>query len=297
VLPDLDSLRCFHAAARLNSFRAAAAAVALSPSAFSSRIRMLEEQLGNPLFERTTRRVALTPAGNRLLPVAEEALRALERCGEAVRAAHTEEPWSVTVGTRFELGLSWLLPAVQVLASERQERTIHLAFGDGPDLLVRLRRGQIDAVVTSSRIVESDFDYAALHEERYVFVASRATSAALGAAWPDCAIVCTLVDIGPSLPLFRYLLDAAPPEWTWPFRSTEHMGTIAAIRHRLLASTAVAVLPRYFVEPDLHAGALVQLMPKVEPRQDCFRLIWMRNHPRTSELRELAQRLLDFPLQ
>lgn len=53
---DLESLRCFAAAAATLNFRAAARRVALSPGAFSDRLRRLEEELGVPLFVRTTRR-------------------------------------------------------------------------------------------------------------------------------------------------------------------------------------------------------------------------------------------------
>ena len=47
------------------NFRRAARAVGLSPAALSDRIRRLEEQLGESLFQRTTRRVSLTLAGER----------------------------------------------------------------------------------------------------------------------------------------------------------------------------------------------------------------------------------------
>ena len=57
ILPSLDNLRCFVAAAQSSSFRAAARVVALTPAALGQRIKQLEEQIGVPLFERTTRRV------------------------------------------------------------------------------------------------------------------------------------------------------------------------------------------------------------------------------------------------
>ena len=69
---DLDSLRCFDAAATTLRFRAAAARVHLSAAAFSDRIRRLEESLDVSLLRRTTRKVALTDAGQRLLPLVRE---------------------------------------------------------------------------------------------------------------------------------------------------------------------------------------------------------------------------------
>ena len=80
MLPDLESLRCFVAAAELLNFRAAARQVALSPAALSQRIRSIEEQLQTPLFQRTTRRVHLTAAGLSLYPVAKKTLESAAEC-------------------------------------------------------------------------------------------------------------------------------------------------------------------------------------------------------------------------
>lgn len=59
---DNDSLRCFDATATSLNFRIAAERLAVSPSVVSFRIRQLEEQIAAQLFERSTRRVKLTPA-------------------------------------------------------------------------------------------------------------------------------------------------------------------------------------------------------------------------------------------
>src|SRR5687768_3422716 len=128
ILPDLESLRCFEAAAVHLSFRVAAAQVALSPAAFSDRIRRLEEVLDTRLFERTTRRVVLTPAGRRLLPQARRCLEEARRCLDAVREDGTRTPFEIVLGTRYELGLSWLVPALDGLRDARPERTVHLYF-------------------------------------------------------------------------------------------------------------------------------------------------------------------------
>jgi DNA-binding transcriptional LysR family regulator len=65
------------ALARVRNFRAAAAEVGLSPTAFSRTIALLEDRLGVQLFARTTRSVAPTQAGERFLARAQPALREL----------------------------------------------------------------------------------------------------------------------------------------------------------------------------------------------------------------------------
>jgi len=64
---DLDDLAAFAAVARARSFTRAAAELGLSPSALSHAMRSLEERLGVRLLARTTRSVAPTAAGERLL--------------------------------------------------------------------------------------------------------------------------------------------------------------------------------------------------------------------------------------
>lgn len=296
-LPDTDSLRCFEAAARYLHFRTAAETVSLSPSAFSARIRALEDLVGEPLFERTTRHVALTAAGLRLLP---QARRALEEAARCVSCVHEEEgavPFAVTVGTRFELGMSFLVPELGTLAARRPDRTVHLYFGDSQDLVQRLRTGHLDAIVTSARLTQAELRYARLHEERYAFVAAPALLERAPLASPEDAARHVLLDAHGDLPLFRYFLDAAPPEQVWAFRAKEYLGTIAAVRYRTLEGAGVAVLPLYFVRAELDAGALVRVVPEVEPQRDLFRFVLRAGHPFEDELLTLAEELRAVPLR
>ncbi len=292
MLPDLQSLRCFEAAAVQGSFRAAANAVALSPAAFSDRIRRLEEDLGVVLFQRTTRQIGLTPAGEKLLPQARVALAEARRC---VELAHdgVAPPFELTLGTRFELGMSWLIPALDPLAEARPERLLHLHFGDTPHLMAALAQGRVDAVVGSMRLTKAHLSTALLHEEGYRFVG---TPSCQLRSWRDAERL-ALVDIGPELPLFRYWQDGVPASQVWEFAQIQYMGTIGAIRARVLAGAGVAVLPDYFVEADLEAGRLVELLPEYRPASDWFRLVWRSGHARERELRELAESLRALPLQ
>jgi LysR family glycine cleavage system transcriptional activator len=294
---DLDDLRCFLAAARQLSFRRAAREVALSPAAFSDRVHRLEERLGAALFTRTTRHVALTPAGERLLPRARRLLDELADLPALVRDDGRPPPLTLTMGTRFELGNSWLLPALCALRADHPERTIHLRYGDSAALLDELDGGTIDAVVTSFRLGRPRLDYATLHEEHYVLVAAPALLAARPLRSAADAAEHQLIDAHEDLPLFRYLLDALPSRTAWSFRSTWLLGAIGAIRDRVLAGDGVAVLPCYLVEPDLATGALVAPLPEISPRSDWFRLVWRAGDRRAPQLGALAEALLRFPLR
>ncbi|HEY6888973.1 MAG TPA: LysR family transcriptional regulator, partial [Solirubrobacter sp.] len=79
-MADLDSrlLRAFVAVAEELSFTRAAQRLHLAQQALSAQIQQLETRVGERLFDRTTRSVALTEAGERLLPHARAALAALD---------------------------------------------------------------------------------------------------------------------------------------------------------------------------------------------------------------------------
>lgn len=86
TLLDSRRLRLFVVSAREESFAAAAAELNLSPSAISHSMKALEQDLDCELFRRSGPRVELTPAGRRLLPLAEQLLVQMTRLREEVIA-------------------------------------------------------------------------------------------------------------------------------------------------------------------------------------------------------------------
>ncbi len=294
-LPDLESLRCFDAAASRLNFRAASAQVCLSPAAFSDRIKRLEEQLSAPLFVRTTRHVALTAAGQALWPRARVALEAARACLNP--KGEEETAYELVLSTRFELGLSWLVPALEKLEQHRPQRTVHLHFADTAQMLGALRRGTVDCAVSSARLVEANLKYTVLHEESYVFVAAPSLLRTARLRRPEDASHHRLLDISGDLPLFRYFLDARPRDERWSFQRVQHLGTIAAVRAQALTGGGVGVLPRYFVRGDLAKGRLTQLFKPQSLLTDFFRLIWRAEHPRQAQLEQLGAELQKLPIQ
>src|SRR5258708_5811820 len=91
---DLDSFRCFEAAAGTLNFRAAAARVHLSPAAFSDRIRRLEDDLGVAVLTPTTRPVTPTAAGQPLLPLVRPTLAGFDPLRAAARDPEPPPPFA-----------------------------------------------------------------------------------------------------------------------------------------------------------------------------------------------------------
>ncbi len=296
-LPSMENLRCFVAAAETLNFRAAARAVGLTPAALGQRIRQLEDEVGHPLFARTTRSVALTAAGLATLPEARGTLASADRCLRAARGELGRAPSEVVVGTRHELGMSWLLPQLPRLAKQRPDLTLHLYVSYGADLLLRVRTREVDCAVLSARFSDPMLDAIPLHREDYVFVASKGLLSRRPLSRPEHAAGHVLIDASAELPLYRYWREAAgEPLGAMRFAKVLRMGTIAVIEHLVSRGEGVAVLPRYLVEKKVKAGALRVVLPKVRPVSDHFRLVFRADDARRPDYEALARLLLEAPL-
>jgi DNA-binding transcriptional LysR family regulator len=297
VLPSLESLRCFAAAARLLNFRKAALSVALTPAALGARIKQLEELLGASLFQRTTRTVRLTDAGLGLLPVAERCLAAAAECAPAARGETGPPPMELTLGTRQELGLSWIVPQLDALAGRFPTVQMHLYFGSGDDLLLRVRTMEIDCAITSTRFADPKLESVQVHREDYVFVGAPSLLGPRPLRRPADAGGHTLLDATADLPLFRYWRDAPGGGDVLAFGRIVRLGSIAAIRQRLLEGAGVGVVPRYLVRRDLAARRLRVVFPRVKPLHDWFRLVFRADDPRRAVYAPLAAAMRETPLR
>ncbi len=295
-LPDIDSLRCFVEAARLLNFRAASAAVGLTPAALGQRIRKLEDQLDVSLFQRTTRKVVLTEAGMAMLPVALRTLSEAEACVRAARGEGGPIERDIVIGTRHELGLSWIIPMLPQLRDAFSGVTFHLYVGSGPDLDLRVRSGEVDCAVSSRRVTDPVIDFYRLHPEEYAFVGSPQLLAERPIEHPEDAAHHTLVDTSGEVALFRYWRDAPGGHDSLEFGKLLQMGTIAIIREMIVTGQGVGVLPLYLVQRDLDEGRLQRILPEVEPRHDWFRLLFRKDDPRRLLFQGIAREMAATPL-
>ncbi|MEI8254252.1 MAG: substrate-binding domain-containing protein, partial [Deltaproteobacteria bacterium] len=235
-------------------------------------------------------------AGLDLLPRARQALEALEACVRAARGDLGPAPIELVLGTRHELGLSWVVPQLDRLARLHPELTLHLYFGAADDLLLRLRMREIDCAITSSRFNDPRLDAVRLHREEYVFVASRKLLARTPLTRAEHAASHALLDASADMPLFRYWRDAPGGGDRLRFARVQRIGTIAAIEALVRAGRGVAVLPRYLVEKSLARGELRRVFPSVHPLSDYFRLVFRTDDPRRPLFESLGAEMLEVPL-
>jgi DNA-binding transcriptional LysR family regulator len=137
---DLRQMEVVVAVAEEGGFSAAARRLHVVQSAISSTVRALERELGAALFQRTTHRVSLTPAGQAFLPAARATLHAAEEAKAAVDRAQGELHGEITIGVMQGLhgGLAAALagfhrehPGVRVRLRQAPAENIPQALRDG----------------------------------------------------------------------------------------------------------------------------------------------------------------------
>jgi len=106
----LSNLECFVRTAETASFSAAARRLGLTPAAVSRNVAMLEKNLGVRLFQRSTRRLHLTEAGERLLGGIGANLDALQATLADVSTSQGEPSGVLKVTVSPTFGLDYLMP-------------------------------------------------------------------------------------------------------------------------------------------------------------------------------------------
>ncbi|MBI5278632.1 MAG: LysR family transcriptional regulator [Burkholderiales bacterium] len=143
----LRAIRAFHALHRLGTVAAAAEEVHLSAAAVSAQLKLLEERLGVELFSRTRRSLQLTPAGHRLVPLAEKMLSVHEEMLALSNARGLQGRIAIGVLTS---ALTGIFPTVlQRLKADTPRLDIRLVTGTSPFMITQVEAGLLDAAVVT----------------------------------------------------------------------------------------------------------------------------------------------------
>lgn len=152
--PSLGSLRAFEAVARNLSFTRAAEELHVTPGAVSQQIRTLEDLLGETLFVRTRRSVALTNAAIRMLPEIQAGLESLSRAVSKISAP--KRAGSLTISVTPSFASKWLMPRLADFTDKNPDVDIRILATvalvdlerDNVDLAIRLGHGPYPNVRT-----------------------------------------------------------------------------------------------------------------------------------------------------
>src|SRR3954463_6558399 len=150
---NINDLLAFLAVARERNFTRAAAQLGVSPSALSHTIRGLEERLGLRLLNRTTRSVAPTEAGERLLRTVGPRLDEIDAELAALGELREKPAGAVRITATENAAVSVLWPALERLLPEYPDIKVEIAIDYGLTDIVAER---FDAGVRSGEMVAKD---------------------------------------------------------------------------------------------------------------------------------------------
>lgn len=153
---EFAELRAFAEVAARRSFSRAAERLRIAPSTLSQTVRVLEERLGVTLLTRTTRHVALTSAGERLLERFAPALDEMEAAVSEVRDGRVRPTGVVRLHAPRPAYLARVEPALGLLREALPDVTLDLSIDDAPteltasghDLVIR-RAAFVDPGMTA----------------------------------------------------------------------------------------------------------------------------------------------------
>jgi LysR family glycine cleavage system transcriptional activator len=128
-LPPLNALRAFEAAARLGSFKAAAGELSVTHGAISQHVRLLENWLRAPLFERHNRRVVLTSAARAYLSAIGPAL---DQVAAATASYGSSDNAALRVNAPATFALRWLVPRLARFGEQHPDIKVKLATSNEP---------------------------------------------------------------------------------------------------------------------------------------------------------------------
>ncbi|MFF5217998.1 LysR family transcriptional regulator [Micromonospora sp. NPDC000442] len=141
---ELQQLRYVVAVAETRNFTRAAERCLVVQSALSHQIARLERELGARLFDRTSRRVRLTPAGEAFLPAARQCLDAAERAAAEVASAVGEIRGRLTVGMIPTVAAVDIPAALDAFHRRYPHVRIRLRVGGSEQLVEQVKEGAID---------------------------------------------------------------------------------------------------------------------------------------------------------
>ncbi|MFS0693964.1 hydrogen peroxide-inducible genes activator [Streptomyces nitrosporeus] len=171
--PSLSQLRAFAAVAEHLHFRDAAAAIGMSQPALSGAVSALEVALGVQLLERTTRKVLLSPAGERLAVRAGAVLEALAELMEEAEAVRAPFTGVLRLGV-IPTVAPYLLPTVLTLVHDRYpELDLQVHEEQTSSLLEGLGAGRLDLLLLAVPLGVSGVTELPLFDEDFVLVMER----------------------------------------------------------------------------------------------------------------------------
>ncbi len=170
---EILDLRAFLLVAETRSFHRAAEALHMSQPALSRRIQKLEQAVGSPLLERTTRSVATTAIGENLLPLVRRMIEEFDGSLFSVRGHNDARGATVTIAC-LPTAAFYFLPSVMARFREAHPhvrfRILDIPATEG---LQAVERGEVEFGINFMGANDPNLDFDVLAEDPFVLACRR----------------------------------------------------------------------------------------------------------------------------
>lgn len=274
----LKDIAPFVASVEHGSFTAAAEYLHLTSSAISKSVARLEERLGSRLFERTTRRLSLTDAGQAFYETCTRVLGELAEAESVLAAQRSIPVGRLRIAVPNTFGRLQVMPLINQFCLQNPEMQISLAFSDrfvdlfeeGVDIAIR---------IGGSTNFPPSLGFRFLGNERLIFCASpgylrqHGTPASLQELTERRAIVYDRVD-GSTGPWHIVSPDGRTVTRTMSYRMA--LGEGEAQVSAVVAGLGVAQMATWLLDKALASGALVPILPELAVDGLPLYVVWPR---------------------
>jgi LysR family hydrogen peroxide-inducible transcriptional activator len=294
--PTVQQLRYAVAVADERHFGRAAAVTHVSQPSLSAQVRELESRLGVTLFERTTRGVLLTPAGEELIARARRVLTEVDDLVAA--AAHLAEPGvgALHLGVIPTVGPYVVPGLVARLRRELPDVELHLHEEQTERLLGQLVDGRIDAAILALPVDRPGLEERVLYTEPFVLAAPEGHRLVQrGSCGPEDLATEPLVLLEEGHCLRDQALDVCALAGRGG--GTEIQGTsLGTVVQMVAAGLGVTLLPASAVPVEVKGGTAVAVSEFAAPVPSrTIGVVWRASSPRADAIARVAD-LIDPPL-
>lgn len=288
MLDQLRSLAVLAKVAEFGSFRGAARALSLSPSVVSHHVSELEGRLSLPLLYRSTRRLALTPDGEKLVAAAREMVDAAERGLYSVSGRSATPTGTLRLTVPAFLAETGFSRDLAMFSSAHPNVRLSVTFTDAPrDLL----RDGLDLALRIGRLVDSTHKTRKLADMRRILVGSPGyVSAQKPARTPGDLETWDYIQLSSRPAEITLTSSGKKKAVSVAFKPRVSVDSAAAMRELVIAGAGIATLPEVTVRSDVERGRLVEVLPHWHTELLGVHAVWPNNAPRAG----LTQRFVDF---
>ncbi|MEJ1990543.1 MAG: LysR family transcriptional regulator [Maritimibacter sp.] len=166
----LRTIRAIHEAGGLAR---AADILHITQSALSHQVKALEEQVGMELFQRRSKPMKLSPAGQRLLRLAEIVLPEVSRVEEEFRALQSGRSGRMHIAIECHACFEWLFPVLEQFRAAWPDVDVDIRMRLAFDAIEALRREEIDFVISSDPVDLPGITFQPLFDYEPLFVCAK----------------------------------------------------------------------------------------------------------------------------